>query len=118
MGCGWALQSAQWPARAVAPAAAGRGDLDRSLAAYARTHRRRLRGHQNLAVDFARARPFNPGERLVFSAAARDASTARHMYPFASRLIGPPRFLNPVALARAAAVNIRHRRASTPATHR
>ncbi|MFF7615279.1 NAD(P)/FAD-dependent oxidoreductase [Streptomyces lavendulae] len=61
VGCGWALQSAQWLAEAVAPAATGRGDLDRSLAAYARTHRRRLRGHQNLAVDFARARPFNPG---------------------------------------------------------
>ncbi|GAA3249383.1 hypothetical protein GCM10010493_23330 [Streptomyces lavendulae subsp. grasserius] len=114
VGCGWALQSAQWLAEAVAAAAAGRGDLDRSLAAYARTHRRRLRGHQNLAVDFARARPFNPGERLVFSAAARDASMARHMYLFASRLIGPLRFLNPAALARAAAVNIRYRRASAP----
>ncbi|MFB0626328.1 NAD(P)/FAD-dependent oxidoreductase [Streptomyces sp. AB3(2024)] len=118
VGCGWALQSAHWLARAVAPAAAGRGDLDRSLAAYARTHRRRLRGHQNLAVDFAKARPFNPGERLVFSAAARDEAMARHMYLFASRLIGPPRFLNPVALTRAAVVNIRHRRASTPAAHR
>ncbi|MEU8500979.1 NAD(P)/FAD-dependent oxidoreductase [Streptomyces lavendulae] len=116
VGCGWALQSAQWLAEAVAPAATGRGDLDRSLAAYARTHRRRLRGHQNLAVDFARARPFNPGERLVFSAAARDAAMARHMYLFASRLIGPLRFLNPAALARAAAVNIGYRRASAPAT--
>ncbi|MFD8025953.1 NAD(P)/FAD-dependent oxidoreductase [Streptomyces lavendulae] len=118
VGCGWALQSAQWLARAVAPAATGRGDLDRSLAAYARTHRRRLRGHQTLAVDFARARPFNPGERLVFSAAARDASMARHMYLFASRLIGPLRFLNPAALARAAAVNIRYRRASAPTARR
>ncbi|GLW02849.1 NAD(P)/FAD-dependent oxidoreductase [Streptomyces lavendulae] len=116
VGCGWALQSAQWLAEAVAPAATGRGDLDRSLAAYARTHRRRLRGHQNLAVDFARARPFNPGERLVFSAAARDEAMARHMYLFASRLIGPLRFLNPAALARAAAVNIGYRRASAPAT--
>ncbi|MET8751063.1 NAD(P)/FAD-dependent oxidoreductase [Streptomyces sp. NPDC004667] len=118
VGCGWALESAHWLARAVAPAAAGRGDLDRSLAAYARTHRRRLRGHQSLAVDFARARPFNPAERLVFSAAARDEAMARHMYLFASRLIGPSRFLNPVALTRAAVVDIRHRRASTPTAHR
>ncbi|MFE3760704.1 NAD(P)/FAD-dependent oxidoreductase [Streptomyces sp. NPDC059104] len=118
VGCGWALESAHWLARAVAPAAAGHGDLDRSLAAYARTHRRRLRGHQSLAVDFARARPFNPAERLVFSAAARDETMARHMYLFASRLIGPSRFLNPVALTRAAVVDIRHRRASTPTAHR
>ncbi|MFI6053682.1 NAD(P)/FAD-dependent oxidoreductase [Streptomyces violascens] len=110
VGCGWALQSAQWLAEAVAPAATGRGDLDRSLAAYAREHRRRLRGHQYLAVDYARARPFNPVERLMFSAAARDASLARHMHLFASRLINPLQFLNPLALARASAVNIRHGR--------
>ncbi|MFI8519501.1 NAD(P)/FAD-dependent oxidoreductase [Streptomyces sp. NPDC085481] len=109
VGCGWALQSAQWLTEAVASAATGTGDLDRALAAYARTHGRRLRGHQQLAVDFAKVRPFNPMERLIFSAAARDASLARHMYLFASRLIGPLRFLSPVAVAKAAAVNFRHR---------
>ncbi|WP_327130582.1 NAD(P)/FAD-dependent oxidoreductase [Streptomyces sp. NBC_01343] len=108
VGCGWALQSARWLAEAVAPAAAGRGDLDRALAVYARRHGRRLRGHQAMAVDFAKARPFNPIERLVFSAAARDASVARHTHLFAQRLIGPLRFLNPLALAKASAVNIRH----------
>jgi 2-polyprenyl-6-methoxyphenol hydroxylase-like FAD-dependent oxidoreductase len=92
VGCGWALQSARWLAEAVASAATGRGDLDRSLAAYARTHGRRLRGHQAMATDFAKARPFNPMERLVFSAAARDESVARHMHLFSQRLIGPLRF--------------------------
>ncbi|MFD9789863.1 NAD(P)/FAD-dependent oxidoreductase [Streptomyces sp. NPDC059070] len=115
VGCGWALQSAHWLAQAVAPAATGRGDLDKSLAAYARRHRRELAGHQYLAADYAKARPFNPVERLVFSAAARDASTARHMHLFASRLIGPLRFLSPAALARATAVNVRHR-LTAPAT--
>ena len=115
VGCGWALQSAQWLAEAVAAAATGRGDLDKSLAAYARTHRRRLTGHQKLAVEFAKtARPFNPGEQLMFSAAARDAAMARPMFLFASRLIGPMRFLSPLALAKAAAVNMRHRRTATP----
>ncbi|MFE3182456.1 NAD(P)/FAD-dependent oxidoreductase [Streptomyces violascens] len=110
VGCGWALQSAQWLTDAVAASATGRGDLDRALASYAREHRRRLRGHQYLAADYARARPFNPVERLMFSAAARDESLARHMHLFASRLIGPRQFLNPAALARAAAVNIGHGR--------
>ena len=118
VGCGWALQSARWLAEAVASAATGRGDLDRSLAAYARTHGRRLRGHQAMATDFAKARPFNPMERLVFSAAARDESVARHMHLFSQRLIGPLRFLNPVALAKASAVNIRHRgTAAVPPAH-
>ncbi|MEU2393133.1 NAD(P)/FAD-dependent oxidoreductase [Streptomyces sp. NPDC007369] len=116
VGCGWALESAHWLAEAVASAATGRGDLDRSLAVYARRHRRRLRGHQYLAADFARARPFNPLERLMFSAAARDDSVARHMHLFASRLIGPLRFLNPAALAKAAAINLKHRPSPTPPT--
>ncbi|MCX5389020.1 NAD(P)/FAD-dependent oxidoreductase [Streptomyces sp. NBC_00094] len=114
VGCGWALQSATWLTEAVAAAATGRGDLDRSLAAYARVHRRRLRGHAYLGADFAKGRPFNPMERLMFSAAARDASLARHMHLFGSRLIGPLRFLNPLALAKASVVNIRHRRAAVP----
>ncbi|MEU8464106.1 NAD(P)/FAD-dependent oxidoreductase [Streptomyces sp. NPDC029003] len=109
VGCGWALQSARWLAEAVAPALTGGGDLDRSLARYARRHRRRLGGHQKLAADFATSRPFNPVERLMFSAAARDEALARHMYLFASRLIGPLRFLNPVAVAKASRVNLRHR---------
>ncbi|MFF9012367.1 NAD(P)/FAD-dependent oxidoreductase [Streptomyces sp. NPDC014870] len=110
VGCGWALESAHWLTEAVGPAVTGRGDLDKSLAVYARRHRRRLGPHQNLAADFAKARPFNPLERLMFSAAARDASLARHMHLFASRLIGPLRFLNPLAVAKASAVNYRHRR--------
>lgn len=116
VGCGWALQSAQWLAEAVAPAATGRGDLDTSLAVYARRHARRLRGHQYLAADFAKARPFNPMERLMFSAAARDESVARHMHLFANRLIGPLRFLNPLAVARASTVNLKHRRATAAPT--
>ncbi|MFI1282015.1 hypothetical protein ACH4U5_14930 [Streptomyces sp. NPDC020858] len=118
VGCGWALQSAQWLAEAVAPAAAGRGNLDKSLTLYARRHRRRLRGHQYLAADFATARPFNPLERLMFSAAARDESVARHMHLFASRLIGPLQFLNPTALAKASLVNLKHHRSATPPAHR
>ncbi|MEU6863504.1 NAD(P)/FAD-dependent oxidoreductase [Streptomyces sp. NPDC046876] len=117
VGCGWALQSAGWLAEAVASAATGRGDLDRSLAVYARRHRRRLSGHQYLGADFAKGRPLNPMERLMFSAAARDESLARHMYLFASRLIGPLRFLNPVAVARASSVNVRHLRTGRPREH-
>ncbi|MFD7840736.1 NAD(P)/FAD-dependent oxidoreductase, partial [Streptomyces sp. NPDC059761] len=113
-----ALLPAKWrPVAAPPPEAAG-AHLDKSLVAYARRHRRRLRGHQSMAVDFAKARPFNPVERLVFSAAARDESVARHMHLFAQRLIGPLRFLNPVALAKASAVNIRHRRAAVPPADR
>ncbi|MGI5403140.1 NAD(P)/FAD-dependent oxidoreductase [Streptomyces sp. CA-135486] len=115
VGCGWALQSAQWLAQEAAGAAAGRGDLDQALAQYAKRHKRGLGGHQHLAADYASARPFNPFERLMFSAAARDEAVARHMHLFASRLIGPLRFLNPLALAKASVVNLRHRGGPAPA---
>ncbi|MFE0190352.1 NAD(P)/FAD-dependent oxidoreductase [Streptomyces sp. NPDC059008] len=113
VGCGWALQSAQWLATSARAAAVSgsRAAMDLALDTYRRRHRRQLRGHQFLAADYAKARPFNPFERLMFSAAARDASMARHMHLFASRLIGPARFLSPTALGRAAAVNLRHRSA-------
>lgn len=110
VGCGWALQTAQWLADAVAPAATGlREDLDKALTAYARTHRRRLTGHQQLAADYAKSRPFKAMERLMFSAAARDTALARHMYLFAARLLGPLRFLSPVAVVKALVVNVRRR---------
>ncbi|AUG76589.1 monooxygenase [Kitasatospora sp. MMS16-BH015] len=112
VGCGWALESAHWLAGTVGPALVGRAGLDQAVAAYGKLHRRRLTGHQFFAADFAKGRPFNPVERMVFAAAARDAGAARHMYHYAARLIGPARFLGPAALARAAAVNLRHRRAS------
>lgn len=42
---------------------------------------------------------------------------ARHMHLFGSRLIGPLRFLNPVAVAKASAINIKHRGAAAPTSH-
>lgn len=45
----------------------------------------------------------------MFSAAARDTALARHMYLFAARLIGPLRFLSPVAVVKALVVNVRRR---------
>ncbi|MGA5822027.1 NAD(P)/FAD-dependent oxidoreductase [Kitasatospora sp. NPDC094028] len=106
-GCGWALQSAQWLADAVAPAVTGRGDLDVALAAYAQTHRERMRRQKARHIGFATGRPLKPLERLMFAAAARDESMARHMHRFQTRAITRLRFLSPVALARAAAVNLR-----------
>ncbi|MGW6916990.1 hypothetical protein ACWGB8_24650 [Kitasatospora sp. NPDC054939] len=73
------------------------------------------RGHsrrERSALDFL---PFV--ERLMFSAAARDAALARHTHLFGSRLIGPLRFLNPLAVARAAVVNVRHRSSAGKPAH-
>jgi menaquinone-9 beta-reductase len=108
VGCGWALQSAEWLADAVGRAWTSPAELDRSLSAYARRHRSELAGHQFLIDDFSTGRPFNFLERLTFSAAARDPVCADTFSAFGSRCIGVGRFLRPDALARAIWVNARH----------
>jgi 2-polyprenyl-6-methoxyphenol hydroxylase-like FAD-dependent oxidoreductase len=114
IGCGWALQSAEWLADAVGRTCTGSTeDLDRSLSAYAKRHRSELAGHQFLIEDFSTGRPFNLLERVTFSAAARDPVCADTFSAFGSRCIGVGRFLRPDALARAMWVNARHALSTT-----
>jgi menaquinone-9 beta-reductase len=102
VGCGWAFQSAEWLADAVAPALAGAEPLATGLQRYRRRHARGLRGHALMMVDYARGRRFNASERLLFSAAVRDERVAAVFEQFGTRQIGPaqafPRLL-PLALA-------------------
>jgi 2-polyprenyl-6-methoxyphenol hydroxylase-like FAD-dependent oxidoreductase len=113
VGCGWAFQSAEWLADRVAPALTGAGatawqqSLRRGLGAYRRRHAFGLRGHAFLIHSYATGRRFNLPERLLFSAAARDAGMAAAFEAFGTRNIGPTRLVTS-ALPRALAVNVRH----------
>jgi menaquinone-9 beta-reductase len=107
VGCGWALQSAEWLADSVVPALRGEESLERGLDRYRRRHRRRLRGHAFLIHDYSTGRPFSRVERLLFSAAARDPKVATAFDEFGTRRIGPGR-LFATALPRAVAANSRH----------
>ena len=102
VGCGWALQSAEWLADGVGPALAHDGDLSAGLAAYARRRRRALALHLLAICDYSSGRRFRAPERLLFAAAARDGRTARHIHAYAGRLIPVQRLVAPPALARAA----------------
>jgi 2-polyprenyl-6-methoxyphenol hydroxylase-like FAD-dependent oxidoreductase len=107
VGCGWALQSGEWLADSVGPALRGEEPLERGLERYRRRHVRELRGHSFFIHDYATGRRFNPGERLLFAAATRDAKTAARLDAFATRRARPLRtFLRTVP--RAVAVNVRH----------
>lgn len=107
VGCGWAVQSGEWLADAVAPALSGGEPLRAGLARYRRRHRRSLRGHAWLINDYATCRKLSHGERLLFSAAARDPRLAARFEAFGSRGIGPARFFT-ASIPRAIAVNARH----------
>jgi 2-polyprenyl-6-methoxyphenol hydroxylase-like FAD-dependent oxidoreductase len=105
VGCGFALQSGAWLADLVGPALCDGRPVDGALRAYRRRHLRELAGHHWLMSDFSTGRPLNPLERLLFSAAARDAEAAEHLQAYGARTIGVGRFLHPRALVRAARVN-------------
>ncbi|HEU4736808.1 MAG TPA: NAD(P)/FAD-dependent oxidoreductase [Solirubrobacterales bacterium] len=107
VGCGWAFQSAEWLADSVAPALCGEEDLQPGLERYRRRHRRGLRGHATIINEYASGRKMRPGERLIFSAAARDQRVADSFEAFGTRSIGPARFFA-AAIPRAIAVNARH----------
>lgn len=101
VGCGWALQSAEWLADATAGVLRDSSDPSAALAAYRKRHHRELDGHRFIINDFAKRERFNLIERLMFSAATRDEGTGEHVAAFGARLIGPGEFLAPAAVLRA-----------------
>lgn len=109
IGCGWALQTGEWLADAVAPALRGEEPLERGLRRYRRAHKRRLGGHAWMIHDYATGRRMNRGERAFFAAAARDPKVAEMFDRFGSRQVGPLRTLVP-GIPRSIAVNLRHSR--------
>jgi hypothetical protein len=62
---------------------------------------------------YANGRKFNPGERMLFAAAARDERLAQKFEAFGTRSIGPARMFA-TTLPRALLVNARHRRSEHP----
>jgi flavin-dependent dehydrogenase len=93
VGCGFALQSAEWLADSVAPALRGAESLERGLRRYRRRHARGLRGHTATILDYATGRKLNRGERLLFSTATYDQRSAKVFEAFGTRNIGPGRML-------------------------
>jgi 2-polyprenyl-6-methoxyphenol hydroxylase-like FAD-dependent oxidoreductase len=113
VGCGWAFQSAEWLADAVAPALRGEAELEAGLRGYRRAHSRHLRGHAYTIHDYSKGRKMLPGERLVFSAATRSPRVAQLFEEFGTRQIGPARMMSravPLALATNARHAVRQRR--------
>jgi menaquinone-9 beta-reductase len=110
IGCGWALQSAEWLARAVGPALGDPAAVDSAVKRYARRHRRSLAGHDRVCSAFSKGRRLNPMERLFFRAAARDDEVAGRVAIFGERWLPPQRVWTPGALGRVVKVGLLARR--------
>jgi flavin-dependent dehydrogenase len=109
-GCSFAFLSADWlveqTASALGPGSHDLRTLDRGLERYRRQHRRRTRWHYAHISSFAQVRPHSLFERLVFSAATRDAGMANRVMSYFGRTVGPLHLATPAALCRAALVNL------------
>jgi 2-polyprenyl-6-methoxyphenol hydroxylase-like FAD-dependent oxidoreductase len=107
VGCGWALQSAEWLADCLTPALHGAEPLAHGLKCYRRHRSRVLRGHAAMIHDYASGRKLNAVERGLFSSAVHDERLARNFTAMATRNVTPARALAS-SLPRAAWVNARH----------
>jgi 2-polyprenyl-6-methoxyphenol hydroxylase-like FAD-dependent oxidoreductase len=107
VGCGWALQSAEWLADEVAPALAGEEPLANGLSRYRRRHTRELRGHAWMLHDYATGRRLVPPEKMFFSAAVRDPRCATAFDLIGTRRVKPIGEMARI-MPRAIAVNARH----------
>jgi 2-polyprenyl-6-methoxyphenol hydroxylase-like FAD-dependent oxidoreductase len=105
VGCGWAFQTAEWLAEAVAPALRGEEALARGLR---RRHRRGLAFHDRMITDYATGRRFSPPERLMYSVGTRDERVAEIMGAYGTRSISPLRMIA-TATPRALLVSARQR---------
>jgi menaquinone-9 beta-reductase len=114
VGCGWALQSAEWLADAVAPALAG-GEVEMAgaLEAYARRHHKGLAAHEKFCSAYSTGHRFNPVEKLLYRAAARDRELAGRMAKMGGRWITPQEMLTPGTLGRILRVNVTRSRRPT-----
>jgi flavin-dependent dehydrogenase len=113
VGCGWALQSAEWLADAMGPALkGGEAQVDDALRAYARRHRKGLSAHEKLCSTYSNGRRFNPMEKLLYRGAARDQQLAARLALMGGRWITPQQMLTPGMFGRLLRVNLS--RASRP----
>jgi flavin-dependent dehydrogenase len=98
VGCGWAVQSAEW----LADALAGAPSLERGLRHYQRTWKRRLAPHMRMIHDYSSGRPFNAMDKRLYATAATDPVLAERMGRVGVRLDSPLAMLRPSTVWRLA----------------
>ena len=123
VGCGWAFQSAAWLVDCTGSHLADPTTLDKALRSYHRYHRHSLGWHERLISRYANGRGFNVLEKLMLSAAARDAHHASSLTKYADRSASVSDFISPSEILSAVTSNAMHwvrqrRSASVPSRRR
>jgi 2-polyprenyl-6-methoxyphenol hydroxylase-like FAD-dependent oxidoreductase len=100
VGCGWAMQTAEWLVDATAPSLVNGSGVDRGMASYARRHKRSLGPHYAMMANYATGRPFNAAERALYASATVDDTVARVFGEIGARVTTPLALLRPDLIAR------------------
>ena len=94
VGCGWALQSAEWLVEETKIGLRSRPMLNVSLKRYAARHYKQLSPHAKFIFSASLSRPHNFIENLIFKAAAKDEKVANSLNDFIARNISVSSFLS------------------------
>lgn len=93
VGCSWSLQAALWLVNATAESLKTDKQLDQALTQYCRQHASQLNAHFDVIADESQGKPFNPVQKLIFSAAAKDENLAVQFHHYCNRRVGVYSFL-------------------------
>jgi 2-polyprenyl-6-methoxyphenol hydroxylase-like FAD-dependent oxidoreductase len=107
IGCGWAFQSGEWLSEALDRKLGSDEQVDEALEAYRKRHRAGLNAHEKFCSAYSTGRKFNPMEKLIYRAGARDQQVAGRMALMGERWITPQEMLTPRVLGRILRVNLR-----------
>jgi 2-polyprenyl-6-methoxyphenol hydroxylase-like FAD-dependent oxidoreductase len=100
VGCGWAMQTAEWLVDATASSLVDITGVDQGTTAYARRHRHTLGPHYAMMANYATGRPFNAAERALYASATVDDTLARVFGEIGARTTSPLTLLRPDIMAR------------------
>ena len=101
VGCGWALQSAEWLVEDTKIGLRSRPMLNVSLKRYAAKHYKQLNPHAKFIFSASLCRPHNFIENMIFKAAAKDEKVANSLNDFIARNIPVSSFLSVTNMTRA-----------------
>ncbi|MFW2544897.1 NAD(P)/FAD-dependent oxidoreductase [Primorskyibacter sp. 2E107] len=113
VGCGFAMQAADWMAERVGPALLSGQGQQAALSAYAKQHKSMLAGHEYFIRDASSGREANLLEKLISRAAVRDPVVAHRLHLFIGRVTRWNQFLTPGTVVRILRANLRPAPAST-----
>ena len=95
VGCGWAVQTGEWLAGALAPWVRGEQPLGRALRRYKRTYTLRLAPHMRMIHGYSSGRPFDAMEKRLYATAATDPVLAERMGRIGVRIDSPLTVMRP-----------------------